>query len=219
MCWRAMGVRPELARGAIRLSLGWASGEADVERFAEAFRSVIARLRAARARRRVRGEANLKSRRVGARLDVWPGGHRRGFRRPQFSLVFAGLDRFLAELLRPGGRRVMDGVGPHAFDGLARYRRPRRRDREHRPDADRRRARGPRGQAAHSHAQLCLRDGSGCHPRRAGVFRRADDPCADRARSRPRRRARIQHPRELRAVAAFHRAPPIAFGDRGRRRL
>ena len=33
----AMGVRPELARGAIRLSLGWASGEADVERFAAAF--------------------------------------------------------------------------------------------------------------------------------------------------------------------------------------
>ena len=37
MCWRAMGVAPELARGAIRLSLGWASAEADVERFAEAF--------------------------------------------------------------------------------------------------------------------------------------------------------------------------------------
>ncbi len=45
---RAMGVRPELARGAIRLSLGWASGAADVERFAEAFSGVVARMRAAR---------------------------------------------------------------------------------------------------------------------------------------------------------------------------
>jgi cysteine desulfurase len=44
----AMGAPPELARGAIRLSLGWASGEADVERFAAAFASVMARLRAAR---------------------------------------------------------------------------------------------------------------------------------------------------------------------------
>ena len=44
----AMGVRPELARGAIRLSLGWASTEADVERFAAAFASVMARMRAAR---------------------------------------------------------------------------------------------------------------------------------------------------------------------------
>lgn len=45
---RAMGVRPELTRGAIRLSLGWASGAADVERFAEAFSGAIARMRAAR---------------------------------------------------------------------------------------------------------------------------------------------------------------------------
>jgi cysteine desulfurase len=44
----AMGAPPELARGAIRLSLGWASREADVERFAEAFASVMARLLAAR---------------------------------------------------------------------------------------------------------------------------------------------------------------------------
>ncbi len=44
----AMGVRPELARGAIRLSLGWASEEADVERFAQAFASVMARMQAAR---------------------------------------------------------------------------------------------------------------------------------------------------------------------------
>jgi cysteine desulfurase len=44
----AMGVRPGVARGAIRLSLGWASTEADVERFAEAFASAMARMRAAR---------------------------------------------------------------------------------------------------------------------------------------------------------------------------
>jgi cysteine desulfurase len=44
----AMGVKPELARGAIRLSLGWASKEADVERFGEAFGAVMARMRAAR---------------------------------------------------------------------------------------------------------------------------------------------------------------------------
>jgi len=43
-----MGVRPELARGAIRVSLGWASRAADVERFAEAFMGAIARMRAAR---------------------------------------------------------------------------------------------------------------------------------------------------------------------------
>jgi cysteine desulfurase len=45
----AMGVRPELARGAIRLSLGWSSAERDVERFAEAFRGAIGRMRAGRA--------------------------------------------------------------------------------------------------------------------------------------------------------------------------
>jgi cysteine desulfurase len=44
----AMGVPRELARGAIRLSLGWASGERDVGRFAEAFASATARMRAAR---------------------------------------------------------------------------------------------------------------------------------------------------------------------------
>ncbi len=44
----AMGVKPELARGAIRLSLGWASKEADVERFGEAFGAVMARMQAAR---------------------------------------------------------------------------------------------------------------------------------------------------------------------------
>jgi cysteine desulfurase len=44
----AMGVRPELARGAIRLSFGWASTETDAERFAAAFGSVMARMREAR---------------------------------------------------------------------------------------------------------------------------------------------------------------------------
>jgi cysteine desulfurase len=44
----AMGVTPELARGAIRLSLGFASSEVDVDRFARAFASVIARMRAPR---------------------------------------------------------------------------------------------------------------------------------------------------------------------------
>jgi cysteine desulfurase len=43
-----MGTAPELARGAVRLSLGWASTEADVDRFAQAFTSVMARMRAAR---------------------------------------------------------------------------------------------------------------------------------------------------------------------------
>ena len=44
----AMGAPAELARGAIRLSLGWASTEMDVERFAAALTSVIGRMRAAR---------------------------------------------------------------------------------------------------------------------------------------------------------------------------
>jgi cysteine desulfurase len=44
----AMGAPPELARGTIRLSLGWASTETDVKRFAMAFASVMARMRAAR---------------------------------------------------------------------------------------------------------------------------------------------------------------------------
>ena len=52
----AMGVEPKLARGAIRLSLGWASRQADVERFAEAFASVMTRMRAAR-----RGAAALRA--------------------------------------------------------------------------------------------------------------------------------------------------------------
>ncbi len=58
----AMGAPPELARGAIRLSLGWASAEADVDRFAAAFASVMARLRAAR-----RGAAALAAEAAPAR--------------------------------------------------------------------------------------------------------------------------------------------------------
>ncbi|HYA72257.1 MAG TPA: cysteine desulfurase family protein [Roseiarcus sp.] len=50
----AMGVEPDLAGGAIRLSLGWASEEADVARFGEAFGRTMASLR----RRRGRGEAS-----------------------------------------------------------------------------------------------------------------------------------------------------------------
>jgi len=45
----AMGVAPDLAGGAIRLSLGWASGEADADRFAEVFAQVVAGLRRRRA--------------------------------------------------------------------------------------------------------------------------------------------------------------------------
>jgi cysteine desulfurase len=41
----AMGVPPDLAGGAIRLSLGWASDEADVARFADAFSGAMANLR------------------------------------------------------------------------------------------------------------------------------------------------------------------------------
>ncbi len=41
----AMGVAPELSAGAIRLSLGWASSEADVERFAAAFAAALTGLR------------------------------------------------------------------------------------------------------------------------------------------------------------------------------
>jgi len=41
----AMGVEPDLAGGAIRLSLGWASSEADVARLGEAFDAALRRLR------------------------------------------------------------------------------------------------------------------------------------------------------------------------------
>lgn len=44
----AMGVAPGLTRGAIRLSLGWASREEDVGRFAEAFANSIAQIGAGR---------------------------------------------------------------------------------------------------------------------------------------------------------------------------
>lgn len=40
---RAMGVAPELARSAIRVSLGWSSRESDVERFLDAWRSFAAK--------------------------------------------------------------------------------------------------------------------------------------------------------------------------------
>src|SRR5271165_4741037 len=46
----AMGVPRELALDAIRLSLGWASTDADVERFAEAWDAAIARMTAGRER-------------------------------------------------------------------------------------------------------------------------------------------------------------------------
>jgi cysteine desulfurase len=41
----AMGVAPDLAAGAIRLSLGWASTDADIGRFGEAFASTVSALR------------------------------------------------------------------------------------------------------------------------------------------------------------------------------
>ena len=45
----AMGVFGDLASGAIRLSLGWASGEADVGRFGAAFEPLVKRIRGFRA--------------------------------------------------------------------------------------------------------------------------------------------------------------------------
>ena len=48
MSWRRWEPPQDLARGAIRLSLGWASGDADVERFTMALANVMARMRAAR---------------------------------------------------------------------------------------------------------------------------------------------------------------------------
>ena len=44
----AMGVAPKLARGAIRLSVGWASEEDDVRRFSAAFGAAIGRMTAGR---------------------------------------------------------------------------------------------------------------------------------------------------------------------------
>ncbi|RBP12817.1 cysteine desulfurase [Roseiarcus fermentans] len=46
----AMGVAPDLARGAIRLSVGWGSTERDVERFSAAFCAAARRIRAGRSR-------------------------------------------------------------------------------------------------------------------------------------------------------------------------
>jgi cysteine desulfurase len=44
----AMGVGADLARGAIRVSLGWNSAAPDVERFAQAFAAAVQRMRAGR---------------------------------------------------------------------------------------------------------------------------------------------------------------------------
>jgi cysteine desulfurase len=40
----AMGVEPALARGAVRLSLGWSTTEADVERLLNAWNKVVSSL-------------------------------------------------------------------------------------------------------------------------------------------------------------------------------
>lgn len=40
----AMGVRPDLARAAIRISLGWESSKSDIDIFADAWRSVLKRI-------------------------------------------------------------------------------------------------------------------------------------------------------------------------------
>ena len=40
----AMGVDPELARGAVRLSLGWSTTEADIDRCLEAWRKLAGAL-------------------------------------------------------------------------------------------------------------------------------------------------------------------------------
>ena len=46
---RAMGVAPELAQGTIRVSLGWDSKGADIERFIAAWSELIARLKGRKA--------------------------------------------------------------------------------------------------------------------------------------------------------------------------
>jgi cysteine desulfurase len=43
----AMGVAPDAAAGAIRISLGWASSDADVDRLIAAWSALYARTRAA----------------------------------------------------------------------------------------------------------------------------------------------------------------------------
>jgi cysteine desulfurase len=40
----AMGVEPQLARGAVRISLGWSTSEADVERLLSAWNTMISSL-------------------------------------------------------------------------------------------------------------------------------------------------------------------------------
>jgi cysteine desulfurase len=44
-----MGVAPELAQGTIRVSLGWDSKGADIERFIAAWSELIARLKGRKA--------------------------------------------------------------------------------------------------------------------------------------------------------------------------
>ena len=45
----AMEVEPALARGALRISFGWASSESDVDRFCETFQKTVRDIRARRA--------------------------------------------------------------------------------------------------------------------------------------------------------------------------
>ena len=40
----AMGVEPELARGAVRVSLGWTTNEGDIERLLNAWNTVVSSL-------------------------------------------------------------------------------------------------------------------------------------------------------------------------------
>jgi len=40
----AMGVEPALARGAVRISLGWSTTQADVERLLDTWKNVISSL-------------------------------------------------------------------------------------------------------------------------------------------------------------------------------
>jgi cysteine desulfurase len=47
----AMGVQPRLAKGALRVSLGWCTGDRDVEVFCEAFEKTVRSMRSRRAGR------------------------------------------------------------------------------------------------------------------------------------------------------------------------
>ena len=44
MCVEAMGYAPELAQGAVRLSLGWSTTEADIDSALKAWRKLADRL-------------------------------------------------------------------------------------------------------------------------------------------------------------------------------